>query len=217
MPKPSLKDANPVLAKEWDPTRNGSLAPDDVSAGSYKKAWWKCPKGSDHEWQATIASRNKGAGCPYCSGLKASNGNSLAFTNPELASQWHPTMNGQLTPADVTSGSDKKVWWQCPKGEDHEWDDRAQERTRGNGCPICSNRRVVHSNSLAFVNPELSEQWHPSKNGILTPNSVTAGSGKKVWWKCPNQPEGEDELTDSSIVIKQDSTERKQPVVWSKV
>ncbi|MBQ4587207.1 MAG: zinc-ribbon domain-containing protein, partial [Clostridia bacterium] len=37
-------------------------------ANSHKKAWWKCDKG--HEWQARIASRNKGSGCPYCSGRK---------------------------------------------------------------------------------------------------------------------------------------------------
>ena len=110
---------------------------------------------------------------------------SLLTTNPELASEWHPTKNGQLTPADVTAGSDKKVWWKCPKGSDHEWDAKVQERSRGNGCPICSNRRVVKSNSLAFVNPELSKQWHPTKNGTLTPCDVTASSGKRVWWKCP--------------------------------
>jgi uncharacterized protein YndB with AHSA1/START domain len=110
---------------------------------------------------------------------------SLIVTNPKLASEWHPTKNGHLTPSDVTAGSDKKVWWKCPKGSDHEWDAKVQERSRGNGCPICSNRRVVKSNSLAFINPELSKQWHPTKNVTLTPCDVTASSGKRVWWKCP--------------------------------
>ena len=31
---------------------------------SVQKVWWKCSKG--HEWQATIANRNKGSGCPIC-------------------------------------------------------------------------------------------------------------------------------------------------------
>ncbi len=45
----------------------------------------------------------------------------LADCDPELVAQWHPTKNGQLTPCDVTAGSGRKVWWKCPKGDDHEW------------------------------------------------------------------------------------------------
>ncbi|HAY79483.1 MAG TPA: hypothetical protein DCY79_06730 [Planctomycetaceae bacterium] len=47
-----------------EPAKSGDLAPDDVTAGSGKKAWWKCPKGSDHKWEAVIANRAKGVGCP---------------------------------------------------------------------------------------------------------------------------------------------------------
>ena len=46
----------------------------------------------------------------------------LSFSHPELAAQWHPTKNGEKTPADVTAGSGEKVWWTCPKGLDHEWE-----------------------------------------------------------------------------------------------
>ncbi len=59
-----LNTNNPILAKEWNYEKNGELKPDDFTANSGKKVWWKCSKG--HEWQATIASRNKGAGCPIC-------------------------------------------------------------------------------------------------------------------------------------------------------
>ena len=30
---------------------------------------------------------------------------------PHLVKEWHPTKNGDLTPKDVTYGSNKKVWW----------------------------------------------------------------------------------------------------------
>ena len=33
----------------------------------------------------------------------------LAEASPELANQWHPTKNGELTAFDVSSGSDRKV------------------------------------------------------------------------------------------------------------
>lgn len=60
----SLQTVNPALAKEWHPTKNGNLTPNDVLPGSTKKAWWVCKRG--HEWFATIRGRSKGKGCPYC-------------------------------------------------------------------------------------------------------------------------------------------------------
>ena len=39
----------------------------------------------------------------------------LSVTHPEIATQWHPTENGDLTPSDVKAGSGKKVWWKCPE------------------------------------------------------------------------------------------------------
>ena len=63
-----LQTVNPTLAKEWNYEKNNGLTPADVMPNSNKKVWWKCSKG--HEWQATIGNRNKGRGCPYCSGRK---------------------------------------------------------------------------------------------------------------------------------------------------
>ncbi len=30
----------------------------------------------------------------------------------------------------------------------------------------------------------LIRQWHPTKNGLLCPKELSAGSQRKVWWKC---------------------------------
>ena len=63
----------------------------------------------------------------------------LADCDPELVAQWHPTKNGQLTPFDVTAGSGKKIWWKCPKGDDHEWQATVNKRASdGTGCPLCN-------------------------------------------------------------------------------
>lgn len=180
----SLGFNNPELSKQWHPTKNGTLTPDDVTAKSGKKVWWKCLKGDDHEWQAPIVARNNGIGCPYCSGNKACKANNLAALNPELAKQWHPIKNGTLTPDDVTAKSSKKVWWKCPKGSDHEWPAVVANRNKGSGCPICSNQRLAKSNSLGAVNPELAKEWHPTKNGKLTPYDVLPSTAQKVWWQC---------------------------------
>ena len=40
------------------------------------------------------------------------------------------------------------------------------------------------SNSLSNKHPEISKEWHPTKNGKLTSSNVSYGSGKKVWWLC---------------------------------
>ena len=64
--------------------------------------------------------------------------NNLLVLNPDLAAQWHPIKNGALKPGAVTVSSGKKVWWQCPKIDDHEWDARIAKRTAGTGCPYCA-------------------------------------------------------------------------------
>ena len=181
----NLSAINPKLAQEWHPAKNGELTPDKVTPSSGKKVWWKCPKGEDHEWQAIVANRNKGIGCPICSNQKAVRSNSLGTVNPRLAKEWHPIKNGALTPYNVLPSANIKVWWKCPVGDDHEWRAKLNNRANGKGCPVCSGHKVVQSNSLATRHPEIAKQWHPSKNGELTPKDVSAGANKKVWWKCP--------------------------------
>lgn len=38
--------------------------------------------------------------------------------------------------------------------------------------------------TLSDAYPLLAQEWHSEKNGLLTPNSLSAGSGRKVWWQC---------------------------------
>ena len=103
---------------------------------------------------------------------------------PHLVKEWHPTMNGDLTPEDITHGSKKKVWWLCSKG--HSFDSMPNSRTsRKTGCPYCSGRRVGEDNNLLHLFPEIAKEQHPTKNGELTTNQVTSQSSKKAWWLCP--------------------------------
>ncbi|MGW8301329.1 MAG: zinc-ribbon domain-containing protein [Desulfobacterales bacterium] len=44
--------------------------------------------------------------------------------------------------------------------------------------------KATHQYNLSVMNPRLAKEWHPSRNGDLTPRNVTPGSGKKVWWIC---------------------------------
>jgi len=61
------------LVKEWHPTKNGDLTPDDFTHATRKKVWWLCSKG--HSYDKTINHRttNLHRKCPYCSGKKTLN------------------------------------------------------------------------------------------------------------------------------------------------
>ena len=173
---------NPVLAAEWNYSKNHSLLPEHCTPNSHEKVWWKCSKG--HEWQAAIRDRNIGHNCPYCSGNKVLKGyNDLQTINPTVASEWNYEKNGDLIPENFTSSSSKKVWWKCING--HEWQATINNRSKGAGCPYCSGRYVIKGETdLQTVNPKLAEEWDYEMNIGLTPTDVSPNSNKKVWWKC---------------------------------
>jgi hypothetical protein len=191
----SLASLFPDIAVEWHQTRNTPLSPDEVVAGSNQRVWWKCANGPDHEWLASVSKRtakDRATSCPFCAGKKVSVTNSLSRLHPDLAAQWHPTKNGELTPQEVPAGSHLRVWWLCPEGSDHEWQAAVSQRVRASsGCPCCSGRKASAANCLASAFPEIAVQWHPSRNGDLTPDSVPAGSNKRYWWLCSQGPDHE--------------------------
>ena len=179
----TLATAFPDLMEEWHPTLNVGVSPEELLPGTHRKVWWKCSKG--HEWRAQVKSRVHGSGCPICSNRKIKVGeNDLATTHPEIAAQWHPTKNGTRTPYSVVGGHHAKVWWHCQKG--HEWQAMILSRTTtGNGCPVCAGKVVIPGqNDLASAYPTIAAQWHPTKNGTLTPEQVTSFSNRKAWWVC---------------------------------
>lgn len=51
--------------------------------------------------------------------------------------------------------------------------------------------KVSEKYNLQVMNPGLAKEWHPKKNGNLTPEDVTPGSKKRVWWVCEKGHEWE--------------------------
>ena len=133
-----LATTRPDMLAQWDYERN-TLDPKEILPFAHDKVWWRCELG--HSWQAVVFSRtkDKGAGCPYCTGRKVLTGfNDLATLKPKVASEWYSPLNEGLSPGEVTLGSNKKVWWQCSDG--HVWQAAIYSRTRkrGSGCPVCA-------------------------------------------------------------------------------
>ena len=168
-----LETVNPELAKQWHPTKNGNLKPQQVTCGSKQKVWWFYPyddsnsgKHFDFEWQAPVYSRVNGNSCPYLSGRAVWPGfNDLQTVNPKLASQWHPTKNGNLKPTEVTANSGKKVWWllhyedgktkQC---FNFEWKTDVKSRNKGSNCPYLTIykgeeyiKQYLQKNNIVFI------------------------------------------------------------------
>lgn len=75
--------------------------------------------------------------------------------------------------------------WSCIKNNCQEIFEMSWDRvSQFNGCPYCAGIKVGKSNCLATKNPELAKEWNLHKNGELTPETITCGSGLKVWWVC---------------------------------
>ena len=155
------------------------MTPDTVSYGSQKTIWWRCEKG--HEWESRVYTRaGKNTGCPFCTGKKVAAEATLLAVYPEIAKQWHPEKNASRKPEDYLPGSHVSVWWQCRKG--HEWKAMIKSRVEGNGCPVCANKAVIPGeNDLATCAPLVAAQWHPTKNGNLTPQEVPCGTIRRVY------------------------------------
>ena len=191
-----LSQTHPAIAAQWHSTKNGDKTPDDATYGSHYKAWWKCDMAVDHIWEAIVKDRIR-YGCPCCNGQKAVLSNCLATTHPEIAKYWHPLLNGNNTPYNITHGSTRKVWWFCDIAKDHIWEAVIANRvkyeatTNSHGCPCCAGRKVVLSNCLATTHPEIAAIWHTVKNGDITPCNVMAGSTVEAWWRCDEKSDHE--------------------------
>lgn len=180
---------NKELMKEWNWEKNNSLGifPDKIRRGSAIKAWWICNK-CGYEWLTRVSHRNSGTGCKNCLHKDLSTavkGEDLESLFPDIAKEWNLRKNSVL-PNQVYPQSNKKYWWICDKG--HEWLDSASHRTtRGNGCPYCSNHRVLKAfNDLETTHPNLLKEWDWKENNKIKiyPDSITYGSKKIVNWIC---------------------------------
>ena len=178
-----LVSINPKIAKEWNYEKNKELKPENFTANSGRKVWWKCANG--HDYQATIIHRNKGGGCPYCLNQKLLPGyNDLATRNPSLAQEWDCDLNKELKPTDVFPNGHQKVWWKCGKGHP-SYLATLSNRNYGKGCPYCASQRVAQGQTdLQTINPIVATEWDYEKNDGLTPADFLPNSNKKVWWKC---------------------------------
>jgi hypothetical protein len=93
----------------------------------------------------------------------------LYLAKPDLVKEWHPTKNGNLTPKNVTTKHDGKIWWLCEVG--HEWEATVKDRIKGMGCPSCAGELIEEkyrrdedsaSQQKSYIKEDnISQQTHP--------------------------------------------------------
>lgn len=166
-----------------------------IRARSQSPVRWQCDAAPDHVWVAPpyrrIAAR---AGCPACAGRQPSVTNSLAALFPDVACELDleaPATAG-LTPDQIVAGSHRRVGWCCSRCG-HRWEAQVGPRTgrQRAGCPACAGHVATVTRNLATLRPDLAEQWHPNRNGVLRPETVRPGSSTPVWWQCSVHPDHE--------------------------
>ncbi|MCG7980982.1 MAG: zinc-ribbon domain-containing protein [Candidatus Thiodiazotropha endolucinida] len=193
----SFAAKQPELLKEWDYDANVGLDPWKLSEFSNKRVSWVCVNDPDHKWSSSISSRSRyQSSCPTCvrktQKERIKGDRSLSTNFPKIAAEWNFEKN-TIDISDVTYGSAQPVWWRCSRDPSHEWEASVASRTnkRGGKCPYCSGSRVTEQNSLQSLYPEVAKEWNDERNEGLSPDTIKKASGRKVWWRCSNDPSHE--------------------------
>ncbi len=162
------------MAVGWDPSR--------VTYGSKRVLDWKCENG--HVFKRSPKSLVASGACGVCIGKELTSGmNDLQTKHPELALEalgWDPSL--------VHSGSvNTNLAWKCSTCE-HIWTTSPEKRTknRKSGCPRCSRKNITEGNSPRIFREPISVT-HPNVARKLLnfdPKLLTAGSRRKLEWKC---------------------------------
>ena len=180
-----LATVSPDIAKEWS-SRN-KATPQEVTISSGKEYWWICTHG--HEWKVSPAKRNRGDGCPYCSGHRLKSGfNDLQAKFPEVAKEWSHK-NARLA-SQISAHNGDSGLWECDRG--HEWIATVDDRTRGTGCPHYSNsvsaaeREIVDWLKKVVPNESIRTSVRsiipPRELDIYLPHQKVAIEFNGLWW-----------------------------------
>ena len=103
----------------------------------------------------------------------------MADARPDLAAELV-----DFSESVLSTGSHKVVLWRCPN-HDEPYPQRVAHRVRGVGCPYCAGKRVLRGlNDLMTTRPDLARELVGTD-----PRTITAGSGKRLLWRCPNHEE----------------------------
>lgn len=197
MPVPfeaSLEANFPELLKEWHTERNLPLSPATIAKASRTKVWWKCE--NDHEWKISPDQRYKNGkivgNCKVCK--------SIDFVRNDLVKHISDKNNDKDLHT-MSIESPKKIIWSCENGHTFEREIRDAAKRDNLYCVKCS--------SLGWKFPELLKEFDFKKNQNVDPYSISANSNKKIWWKCKNDHQWEQQIMNRTLYYPNKKSECK--------
>lgn len=126
---------------------------------SSKEIWLKCLENNSHpDYNLKALNFINSHKCPYCSGKRVCNENSLGNKYPVTINIWS-TLNNK-TPFDYTSGSGEVVYWKCENNKHPDYKRQiCASLNYGFRCPKCGKENQSHPRG----------ENHPNWKGGITP------------------------------------------------
>ena len=149
------------------------------------------------------------SGCPSCRGAVtlAADKPMLSDALPEIAGQWHPTLNGKWTPAKVGPDSKRLVWW-LASCCGHEWQEEVRQRIKRPRylCPRCN----TILDSLAMSDPGMAAEWSHANPATAWQVRPAGATDFMPAWNCSVNPEHQWEASLASRYAGSDCPECRQ-------
>ena len=180
----------PEVAKKWHPTKNGELFPHNVTSNSTKKVWWFCKDGHYYQHSPNQMT-SKNIKCPYCSGYRIGQGNSLLDKFPEVASEWDYEKNADIRPDAVSPKSHKKYWFKCKFF--HSYRATLSDRTNGSGCSQCTYQtsqaelRIFSEMKYLFQDTKHRHKYKKVEFDVFVPSLNLAIEYDGAYWHKEKQ------------------------------
>lgn len=170
----------------WDSERNDEATLRTVTVAAVRKCHWRCPE-CDLRFQAKVNDMAARPACPDCAARSREAWKrdyerwqiTPVADVPELAAAW----TDEADPARVmVAGDGATPRFRCSQG--HHSRISPLTFLQG-GCPHCRAAHTVATGKrwLADTLPEIASQWHPARNGKLTPQNVVWDSKRLIWWR----------------------------------
>jgi hypothetical protein len=182
-----IENSKHDILDRWDYELN-DCKPSDITYGTTKKYWFRCPKGI-HESELKLinnyTSGHKGSiDCKVCNSF----GQFLMdmYGKNSIDNYWS-NRNFNINPFTIDKFSTKYIYIKCQNKHYHEsYKISCASFTQGKRCPYCSTRhgKVHPLDSLGNLLEvkDLLHSW--SNKNKKSPYEYTPSSNQKVWWKC---------------------------------
>lgn len=193
-----IKNDRRDLLEQWDYNKN-IVSPYDVSYGTYKSYYFKCP--TDKHDSELICIRNlirtiyKRDKCTKCNSFAQSLINQ--YGQDAVAKYWDYELN-EVDPWKISYKNNALVYIKCQKTDYHGSYQVSPNHFNKDGarCPYCFHRKIHPKDSLAqycidsYGKDFLDKYWDYNKN-IKSPWEISPKTNKKVYFKCLNNPNHE--------------------------